>query len=138
MATLTLDSLTTPLTRSEIEDAIYAAIEAKGTKTSSWKPGAVTRTIISGVSLALSAFSTLQQKIAESGFLNLATDDWLTIIAREVYNVERSEGTFAAGFVTLDNTAGGVFAPGVGDVIALNSSTGKTYRNTAAFTLAAF
>lgn len=134
----TLDELTTPLTRTEIEAAIYAAIEARGVKTSSWKPGAVARTIVAGVALVLSAFSSLQQKIAESGFLQLAEGDWLTIVAREVYGVERNTGTFAAGNVTFDNTGGGVYSPGVGDVIVLNSTTGKTYRNTEAFTLAAF
>lgn len=134
----TLEELTTPLTREEIEQAIYDAIEAIGVKTTSWKPGAVARTIIAATALVLSAFSQLQQSIAESGFLDLAEADWLTIVAREVYGVERNTGTFAAGTLTLDNTAGGVFAPGIGDVIALNTTTGKTYRNTEAFALAAF
>lgn len=134
----TLKELTTPLTKAEIEQAIFDAIEALGVTTSSWKPGAVARTIIAGVSIVLAAFSTLQALIAESGFLELSSGAWLTIVAREVYAVERSVGTFAAGNITVDNTAGGVFAPGVGDVIALNTTTGKTYRNTAAFTLAAF
>lgn len=131
----TLQELTTPLTRAEIEDAIYAAIEARGAKTSSWKPGAIARTIIAAVALVLAAFSTLQQRIAESGFLEFAVGDWLTIVARETFFVERSTGTFASGNVTLDNTGGGLFTPGVGDVIFLNTTTGKTYRNTAAFTL---
>lgn len=134
----TLEELTTPLTRTEIEAAIYAAIEARGVKTSSWKPGAIARTIVSAVALVLSAFSTLQQRIAESGFLELAAGDWLTIVAREVYGVERNAGTFAAGNVTFNNTGGGVFTPAIGDVIVSNSTTGKTYRNTAAFSLGAF
>lgn len=134
----TLAELTTPLTRTEIEDAIYAAVEALGAKTTSWKPGAIARTIIAGAAIVLAAFSTLQARIAESGFLALATGDWLTIVAREVFGVERNTGTFAAGNVTLDNTGGGLFTPGIGDVIFLNSTTGKTYRNTAAFVLNPF
>ena len=134
----TLAELTTPLTTAEIEQSIYDAIEALGVSTTSWKPGAVARTIIAGVSIVLAAFSTLQALIAESGFLELSSGDWLTIVAREVYAVERNVGTFAAGDLTLDNTAGGVHAPGIGDVIALNSTTGKTYRNTVAFNLLAF
>lgn len=134
----TLDELTTPLTVAEIQQAIYDAIEALGVKTTSWKPGAVARTIIAGASIVLAGFSLLQQRIAQSGFLELAVGDWLTVVAKEVYNVDRDVGSFAAGECTLDNTGGGVFAPGIGDVIALNTTTGKTYRNTAAFTLAAF
>jgi len=134
----TLDELTTPLTSAQIQTAIYDAIEAQGAQTSSWKPGAIARTIIAGNSIVLAAFSVLQQRLAQLGFLELSSGDWLTIVAKEVYNVDRNTGTFAAGSVTLTNTAGGVFSPGIGDVIALNTTTGKTYRNTAAFTLAAF
>ena len=134
----TFEELTQPLTRQEIEAAIYSAIEARGAKTSAWKPGAIARTIIAGVAIILAAFSVLQQRIAQSGFLELAAGDWLTIVAREVYGVERNAGTFATGVCTLDNAGGGVFAPNAGDVIVFNSATGKTYRNTAAFTLAAF
>jgi phage-related baseplate assembly protein len=107
-------------------------------KTSSWKPGAIARTIISGTSIVLAGFSALQRRIAESGFLNLAVGDWLAVVAKEVYDVDKIAGAFAAGNLTVDNTAGGVFSPGIGDVIARNTVTGKTYRNTAAFTLAAF
>jgi len=134
----TFSELTTPLSRLEVEAAIYAAIQARGVATTSWKPGAIARTIISGVAIVLAAFSTLQQRIAESGFLELAAGDWLTIVAREVYGVERSVGSFAAGNLTLDNTAGGLFTPGIGDVIVSNSTTGKTFRNTAAFVLNPF
>ena len=131
----TLKELTTPLTTAEVKAVIYAAIEAFGVKTTSWKPGAIARTIIAGNSIVLSGLSLLQQRIAESGFLELSSGDWLTVVAKEVYNVERNNGTFASGDVTLTNTAGGVFAPGIGDVIALNTTSGKTYRNTAAFAL---
>lgn len=134
----TLKELTTPLTVDEIKSAIYAAIEARGVKTSSWKPGAIARTIIAGAAIVLAGFSLLQQRIAESGFLKFSVGDWLTVVAKEVYDVDRDNGSFAAGDVTLTNTGGGVFAPGIGDVIFLNTTTGKTYRNTAAFTLGAF
>ncbi len=134
----TLAELTTPLTKAEIQQAIFDAIEARGVQTSSWKPGAIARTIIAAVALILSAFSTLQARIAESGFLLLSSGDWLTLVARHVYDVERNVGTFAAGNLKLDNTGGGVYVVAVGDSIAANSTTGKTYRNTEAFTLDAF
>lgn len=134
----TLEELTTPLTVDEVSESIYDALEALGVKTSSWKPGAVARTIIAGVSIVLAAFSTLQALIAKNGFLELSEGDWLTVVARQVYGVEKNTGTFAAGELTLDNTGGGVHTPGIGDVIALNTTTGKTYRNTEAFSIGAF
>jgi len=133
----TLEELTAPLSVAEVKAAIYAAIEALGVKTTSWKPGAIARTIIAGNAIVLSAFSMLQQELAKSGFIELASGDWLVVVAKEVYDVDKNNGTFASGLVTLTNTAGGVFSVGIGDVIALNTTTGKTYRNTEAFTLAA-
>lgn len=134
----TLAQLTTPLTRLEVETAIYTAIQARGVSTTGWKPGAIARTIIAGVAIVLAAFSTLQALIARSGFLALSSLDWLTIVAREVYGVERNTGTFAAGNLELTNTAGGLFTVGIGDVIVVNSVTNKTFRNTAAFVLNPF
>jgi phage-related baseplate assembly protein len=134
---LSLAELTTPLTRAEVETAIYTALASKGVSTTSWKPGAVVRTLIFGVALVLSAASSLQAKIAESGFLALATQDWLTAVALYVYGVTRDTGAFATGTVTLTNNGGGVYAGGIGDLVVQNPSTKKTYRNTAAYTLAA-
>lgn len=132
-----LDELTTPLTKDEIEDSIYAAIEARGTKTTSWQEGAIARTIIAGASIIMAAFSKLQATLAKSGFLELAEGSWLSLVALYVFGVTRNAGTFAAGEIEFNNGGGGVFSFGVGDVVAFNPATDKTYRNTEAFSLAA-
>lgn len=129
---MTLDELTTPLTPAEVEAAIYAAIAARGGDPTSWQDGAPTRSMIAGLAIVISALSRLAAALAKSGFLELAEEDWLTLVALYVFGVERLTGTFAAGNVTIDNSGGGVFAFGVGDLIVLNTSTGKGYRNTAA------
>lgn len=136
---MTLDELTTPLTTAEVRDSIYAGIAARGVDTTTWKPGAVVRTIIAAVAIVIAAFSRLVALIAAGGFLSLSSGPWLTLVARHVYGVERSEGTFAAGEVLVDNTGGGVFA-GDPDDLVFSTSTGdpRTYRNTAAFSIAAF
>ncbi len=133
-----VDELTTPLTREEIEAAIYAAIEAYGVSTSGWKPGAVTRTVIAAVSIALASLSTLQAQLARLGFLRLSHGTWLEAVARNVYGVEKIHGTFATGPVTLSNAGGGVFTVDVGDLVVIDSGTGKAYRNIEAFSLNAF
>jgi len=135
--TTTLASLTTPLTVAECEAAIFAAIETRGASTTSWKSGAVIRTMIRGLAIVLAAFSTLQGQIANMGFLELSVGDWLTLVAHHVYGVERIAGTFASGSVTMVNAAGGVFSGAAGDLIFLDSTTEKTYRNTAAYSLGA-
>lgn len=132
----TLAELTRPLTSAEVRDAIYAALAARGASTTTWKPGAVVRTIIAGVALVIAALSRLQADIAKSGFLELSTGAWLTLVARYVYGVERDTGSFATGEVVLDNTGGGVHAGDPGDLI-VRTADGKTYRNTAAFAIGA-
>lgn len=135
--TFSLDDLTTPLTRAEVEASIYQVLSVIRVNTTSWKPGGVVRTMIAAVAIVLAAFSELQAKIARSGFLELSTGQWLTLVAHYVYGVERIEATFATGQVTLTNTGGGVYSGDPDDLIFSNAATGKTYRNTAAFSLGA-
>lgn len=134
----TLSELTTPLTVAQVQAAIYAAAEARGIQTTTWKPGAVVRTIIAGASIVIAAASRLQAALAEGGFLELAEDDWLTLLAKHVYGVERSEGTFASGEITLTNSGGGIYSGAAGDLVfSTGDAQGKTYRNTTAYSLAA-
>lgn len=135
MALFTLAELTSPLTRDEVKSKIYEVLGLVGTRTTSWKPGAVVRTMITAVSIILSSYSELQALIAKSGFLELATGRWLALVAWYVYGVEKYYATFATGAVTLTNTGGGLHLIDPGDLIVSNPDTGKQYRNTTSFTL---
>jgi uncharacterized phage protein gp47/JayE len=135
---MTLDELTTPATVDEVKASIYAAIAALGVDTTVWKPGAPTRTMIAALAIVLAALSTLQSLIARMGFLALAEGEWLTQKAFFDFDVERDEGSFATGEVELDNAGGGVHSGDPGDLIFVNTNSGKTYRNTEAFSIAAF
>lgn len=142
MAFFSLADLTTPSTRQEVQASIYRVFGVLGVNTTSWGAGAVVRTLTVGVSATISVFSQLQAEIVRSGFLDLATNDWLTLVAKYVYGVLRNEATFAAGTVTLHNTGGGIFIVDAGDLIVATPTTpdpksGKTYRNDAAFVLGA-
>lgn len=134
---MTLDELTTPMTVAEAKTAIYDALAAKGVRTTSWKPGAVVRTIIACVAIVLAAFSRLQALIAKGGFLETAEDVWLDQVALYVYGVTRSPGTFASGNLTFNNAGGGVYSGGIGDLVVRSSTTNKTYRNSAPFSIGA-
>lgn len=138
MPTFTLDQLTTPLTRQEVQASIYTALATMGVDTTVWKSGSVVRTIIVAVSLVASAFSQLMALIARSGFLELSEGDWLALVAKFVYGVDKQTADFAAGEITLTNTGGGVFHFDPDDLIVANKDTGKTYRNTQVGDLAAF
>lgn len=132
-----LDTLLTPMTVDEARTVIYSAIAARGVTTTSWKPGAVARTIIAGLSVVVAALSTMQSQIAKLGFLEFAEGDWLTQVAFYVYGVDRDLGTFASGTLTFDNASGAVYSGSPGDLIVSSSVTGKEYRNTASYTIGA-
>jgi phage-related baseplate assembly protein len=131
-----LDDLIEPVTRDEVQQSVYDALGTLGVNTTAWKSGSVVRTMIVAVSAVMAAFSTLQAEIARSGFLEFASGNWLTLVARYVYGVERITATFATGDVTLHNTGGGVYAFDPDDLIFANTVTGATYRNTEPVTLA--
>jgi len=137
MSSVSLSELTTPLTRAQAEALTYAILARLGLSTTTWKPGAVARALITVFAIFMVGATTLLALIAGGGFLETASGDWLTLLARHVYGVERELATFAAGEITLVNTAGGVYTLDPGDLVVQNLDTGKTYRNTTTFTVGA-
>lgn len=126
-----------PLSVDDIRQSIYNVLGVVGVNTTTWKPGAVVRTMITAVSIVLSYLSRTIALLARGGFLETAEGFWLTLCARYVFGVRRELATFASGEVTLVNGGGGVFSFDADEVIFSNPDTGKTYRNTSAFTLGA-
>ncbi len=137
MALIPLSELTTPLTVDQVKAKLYAILASVGVNTTTWKPGSPVRTMILGVSIIGAAFSRLQALIARSGFLELSEGSWLALVAWYVYGVAKEYATFAEGSITLTNTGGGVYALDADDLVVANPLTGKTYRNTASFSLGA-
>lgn len=137
MALFTLADLTTPLTRDQVKEKIYDVLALVGTNTTTWKPGAPTRTMIAAVSIILAAFSELTALIAKSGFLELAEKAWLALVAWYVYGVKKEYASFAEGEVTLVNSGGGIYLLDPDDLTVSNPTTGKQYRNTGSVSLGA-
>lgn len=127
---MTLDELTTPITADQWKASIYDVMYRVGLNTTTWKPGAVVRTIVTATAIMLASLSKLIALIAGSGFLDLSTGPWLTLLARYQYGVERQPATFATGQVTITNSGGGIYEYDPGDLVFINATTRKTYRNT--------
>lgn len=144
---MSVDELTTPLTPAQVEEALYAAMTARGLTTTNWQPGAVVRTIVTALAIVVAAVTSLVALIARSGFLELATGPWLDLVAYHVYGTTRIEEAFGTGTVRLTNVtgAGSFVSVQPGDLVvkvgapafSALSSYGKTYRSTAVFTLGA-
>lgn len=133
---LTIDQLVTGLTPAQVKGKIYDILGQLGVSTTNWKPGGVVRLIISVTSIILAQFSQFIAAIARSAFLTSSTGDWLTLVAKYVYGVDRLLATFATGNVTLTNSQGGTFSFQPGDVV-ISGPNGLTYRNLNAFSLGA-
>jgi len=108
-----------------------------GLKTENWAEGGFTRTLVALFAQLYKTAGDVVRLIAASGFLDTAEGDWLTLLAKNLFNVERIEATFASApnSLTLTNTGGGLFVLDAGDVIVAHNVTGKTYRNTTGGTL---
>ncbi len=131
----TLKELTTPQTSAQFQTSFYSALTVVGVNTTDWKPGAVMRAFITISCTLLAAASQLVSSLANGIFLPLSTGDWLTLLALYGYNLTRIAATFASGTIALANAGGGLYVVAIGDLIFSNSTTGKTYRNTTAFTV---
>lgn len=136
-ALFSVAELITPLTSAQIKAKLYQALAAIGVNTTSWKPGAVVRTQLAASSIILAALSQHQADIAASGFLEFSSGSWLTLVAYYVYGVKKLSASFASGTIKLVNSGGGVFSLGPDDLIFVNPTTGKSYRNSGSITLGA-
>lgn len=135
MAKLTLAEVTTPLTTEQVQANVYAILAALGVNTTVWVPGSVVRTMIVSLCTVYSAMTELTAQIARSGFLALSDGDWLTLVARHVYGVDRRSASYAQGLVLVDNTGGGLYVLDVGDLQVASPTTGHTYSSTEAVTI---
>lgn len=136
---ISLSSLFAPETYATLLTKWLALAEAAGLPVSSWRAGDPTRTSGEYLAEILAQLESVLQEHIAGGFLSLATGDWLTLHAEQVYGVTRVESTYAtsasgAGIV-LENTGGGLYVIAAGELTFKASSTGKTYRNTSGGTL---
>jgi uncharacterized phage protein gp47/JayE len=124
----------------ETKAAIYAkglqVGAALGLPVTSWTAGDPTRSLYHFVAEVLSVVEPVVVLFIESGFLDYAVGDWLSLKAEQDYDVERVAATFATCTVRLSNSKGGQYTFEVGQLVAKNTTTGKLYRNTTGGTLA--
>lgn len=136
MALATLANLLIKETKAALYQKALDVAVTVGLPVTSWQPGDPTRSQYHYLSEVLSTLELVVAEYIAAGFLDYATGSWLTILAKQVYNVDRTEATFASTTVVLTNGGGGLYVLAAGDVTFKNTSTQKTYRNTTGGTLA--
>jgi hypothetical protein len=111
---------------------IIADAQSLGLLVTSWRVGDPTRATFTALARALATKEGALAEFAKSAFLSESSGDWLTILASEVYNVDRGKATYAVSNITVTNTGGGVYPIAARDWVFKNTISGKTYRNVSA------
>lgn len=111
--------------------------EDVGLETENWADGGFTKTLIAIFARLYTTASDVIRLIAAAGFLDYAEGEWLTLLAKNVFGLDRIEATYAAAVegIKLTNTGGGLYVLDAGDVIVAHESSEKTYTTTSGGTL---
>lgn len=135
---LALTDLVKEETRDEVLSTLLTIADDVDLKVTAWQPGQIIRTFLTLVAQKVADITILSKEAIKGGLLDYAEGDWLTLLAKSLYRVDRLLAQFAAG-TSLDatNTSDQAYALNPGDLIVAHAVTGKTYRNTAAIVIPA-
>ncbi len=130
-AQVTLAQLTAGKTRDQIYAELLAGLQTNGFPTTDWADGGADKTMVQIFATALADLSgKMLPNIAFGGFVNYDTGDWLTVLAHEVYELDRNLATNTLGNIQLYCAAGaGPYTIQPGTLFFLGQ-TGNSYFNT--------
>lgn len=143
MPQLSLAGLLLQQTKATIYAAALSVATKIGLPVTSWSPGDPTRSLFYLESEILETLEGIVVGFIQSGFLDYVSipnadgtpNPWLAIVAKQVFNVDVPDATYATTSVTLTNTGGGYYDEDAGDLTFSNSTTSATYHSTSAITL---
>jgi uncharacterized phage protein gp47/JayE len=113
-----------------------AVATSLGLPVTTWHAGDPTRSYYYFLAETLALVEVKVVKYVKGGFLTHATGDTLQLVAKECFDVDYVEETFATTDVTLSNGGGGFYDRDAGDLSFKSSTSGKTYTSTTAVTIA--
>ncbi len=130
---ISFDDLITPKTYADMRAALFALLQNPPSggafPVTSWREGDVARTLTEVDAQSLAELSKLIVAIASGGLLEKATGDWLTLLAWNVYGLERGPAVATLGTCRLTAAAGvGPYFISPGQLWAA-STTGLRYQS---------
>lgn len=132
----TVSQLTKTTTRAEALTFLLDLLKSFGFATQSWESGSIQRSLVELGAAVWSQSSGVVAFIARGGFNQLATGEALTQFSDSAYDNQRGIATATQGKMLLTETAaGGPYVIAAGDMVAVDASTGGTFRNTTGGTL---
>lgn len=134
---IAISVLVRTVTSDDIYEKALDMLEAVKIPARSWRDGGVGKSVLGVLSEFGAMGANTIAKIVGGFFLAYATGDYLTAHAKDVYDVDRVQATFATGTATLTNVRPLAHTIGANEMILRSSNTGARYRVTEAFTLGA-
>ena len=104
--------------------------QAIGLPVTSWRAGDPTRSLYQYLAEVLATLEGSRAEFIKAGFLSTASGDWLTVLASDVYGVDRREATYSTPSVVLHNAGGGQYPIDPGELTLKSTATGATFHNT--------
>lgn len=133
-----LSDLLSKIQQSDVVTKITGTLAGFGLIPADWVTLDPELAIVNAVSATFATFWNSWAWFAiNGGFLDTASGVWLTLLASNVFNVQRIAATFASGSWTGTNSTGGSLGPfGPGALLFYNLDTNVVYSNTASVTFA--
>lgn len=132
---LSLAALLARVTKEQIIEKGLAVATAVGLPVTSWSPGDPTRSLYLYSGEILETLEDVVADYVAAGFLEFAEKAWLTLLAKQVFNVDAIDATYATVDIVLTNGGGGSYELQAGDLTVKNTAANKTYRNVSGGTL---
>lgn len=150
MGTPSLGDLVTPITYEEALADLLSIEQALGVPVTAWQKLGIARTVYATMAQEFADNSAIINFIAQGGYASYASQmvdgagapvtTWMDLVAQEVYGLTRIGATYAAvdhANFKLTNASNTTYGPyGVGELHFIDSTTGATYHNTEAVTIA--
>lgn len=130
MSVLSLAQLAIAETESAIYSRALAIATSIGLPVTSWHAGDPTRSLYHLLAKTLASAEGIVAKYIAAGFLDYATGEWLALLAKQVYDVDRVEATYATCTCRLTSTNSGPFEFDPGDITVKKPNSSVTYHNT--------
>lgn len=133
---VSLSSLLASSTEDDNIATLLDLLKAYDFPITSWGPASLPRTMIRVFAKAWTSVSAVVRNIAAGAFLSTAQGDWLTLLAKEVFDLDRFSAVIGLGQMVLTDTAGAGPYTGIvaGQLYAVGSN-GKRFVNTSGGTV---
>lgn len=130
MVDFSLATLVVKVKKSAFFARFLQIAEALELPVTTWQTGDPARSLGLLAAEWFEAADVIVANFIAGGFLDLADENWVELLAEQVFGVARVQATYVTTTLVLTNTQGGEYTLDPGEVVAKCSATGKTYTST--------